>query len=36
MYKIQRPFGTFKHLHALKTRFLIFLNFWIAAVHIYH
>ena len=36
MYKIQRPVGTFKHLHVLKTRFLFFFNFWIASVNIYH
>ena len=35
MYKIQRPVGTFKHLHVLKTRYFFF-NFWIASVNIYH
>ena len=35
MYKIQRPVGTFKHLHVLKTS-LFFFNFWIASVNIYH
>lgn len=33
--RLRDPFGTFKHLHVLKTRCLFFLTL-IAAVNIYH